>query len=491
MSQSRSFSTHASEGLSIQVLQPTVEEKMRYRSIGEMVTVANEALYIGKVGGRLAAAAWANSTTNTWQLPASHPRNSDKKKCVDLARIAYEMREPPRAVFLKELRRNHTLQYLIHAKRAYIHPTGVVGLGTSCGYVQMHEGCETIFKFIGRKWFDQCEAHMRAELVSWNSLFVTNLLRTKDLDVVQKFAKGCIDKDPVTKNHTLPQRHERVFVITSLWDSNYHHFLTDSITRLVRHLAFIKNNPDVKIHIRAMETGAKKPHIIKSGLEMRRRIWEVLNISLDRIISGPVLANEVFLPRAPRCNAPIHHALELRLLADALSPPPPRVREKIKIKSKKRKVILQQRICVDPKKCKTDWRHYDDETVERFASLLSRAFPTHAVVIDDPRKNMPLSDNIKLYQEADILVGLHGAGFTNMMFMRNGSLAVEISGKWDGRMLPLCGFHSPLAAVFGVHMFHYFYDMKSEQQDLGFIVSETSRIWRHLSRSEGVRVEVK
>lgn len=36
-----------------------------------------------------------------------------------------------------------------------------------------------------------------------------------------------------------------------------------------------------------------------------------------------------------------------------------------------------------------------------------------------------------------MLIGLHGAGMTNMMFMKPGSTVVEIAGQYDGRMVSL------------------------------------------------------
>ena len=60
-----------------------------------------------------------------------------------------------------------------------------------------------------------------------------------------------------------------------------------------------------------------------------------------------------------------------------------------------------------------------------------------------------------------MVLGKHGAGFTNMMFMRPGGLAVELIGEFDGRMLPLCGYHGPLASIFGVHHYIYYYDFFS------------------------------
>ncbi len=51
-----------------------------------------------------------------------------------------------------------------------------------------------------------------------------------------------------------------------------------------------------------------------------------------------------------------------------------------------------------------------------------------------------------------------------MIFMPPGSLVVEIAGQFDGRMMPLCGYHGALAAIFGVHHYVYYYDWKGEQR---------------------------
>lgn len=70
---------------------------------------------------------------------------------------------------------------------------------------------------------------------------------------------------------------------------------------------------------------------------------------------------------------------------------------------------------------------------------------------------------IAVYRDVDLLVGVHGAGMTNVMFMPPGrSVLLEITGIFDGRILPVCGYHGPLAAIYGVHHVIYHYDSKAE-----------------------------
>ena len=71
---------------------------------------------------------------------------------------------------------------------------------------------------------------------------------------------------------------EKVFVLTALWDHNYHHFLLDSVVKLIRYLPFLLKYPDIKIHIRRFEQFCKKEKYISGGIEIRRRIWDILGL---------------------------------------------------------------------------------------------------------------------------------------------------------------------------------------------------------------------
>ena len=70
-----------------------------------------------------------------------------------------------------------------------------------------------------------------------------------------------------------------------------------------------------------------------------------------------------------------------------------------------------------------------------------------------------------------------------MIFMRPGSLVVEIIGHFDGRMMPLCGYHGSLAAIFGVHHYLYYYDWRGgETPDPAVIAQEAFNYHRFLNK---------
>ena len=62
---------------------------------------------------------------------------------------------------------------------------------------------------------------------------------------------------------------------------------------------------------------------------------------------------------------------------------------------------------------------------------------------------------IRMYANTDILIGLHGAGLTNIIFMPPNSLVVELAAQFDGRMQPLCGYHGPLAGISSLYFCTY------------------------------------
>ena len=62
---------------------------------------------------------------------------------------------------------------------------------------------------------------------------------------------------------------------------------------------------------------------------------------------------------------------------------------------------------------------------------------------------------VKLFSEANIVVGVHGAGLTNTMYMKAQQVVVELVSTFDSRHAPLTGIFPRLSALLGLHHYSY------------------------------------
>jgi hypothetical protein len=247
---------------------------------------------------------WASSTKISWLLSKDHPRNN-KTNCIAVTTAAGVS-----AIDLYHELKSNTSMYLVRAKSAFVHESGIIGL--PCGYFQAIEACETIFKFLGRKWWNKCTNLLQKSGSSWDLLW-----NSRDDGSISNFvsfnASACSDK------LVIPKRYKRVFTIAALWDHNYHHFLIDSLSRLIRNLPFLFANPDIMIHIREYEQFSTEARYILGGKRLRNNIFNLIGLNMSRFIAGPVLANEVYFPRAVKCNYPLRHSYEIRYRAKSFN----------------------------------------------------------------------------------------------------------------------------------------------------------------------------
>jgi len=266
---------------------PSDEEVAEYHSLPDTLTSANDALGKGLVNGLSLAYNWSIALENSWQLHPSHPRISSKPLCLN---HTINAAVKPISIYNRsnDIR---TWALISNIKHAFIHDSGIVGL--ECGYIQLHDGCETKFRFMGRKWNEKCRNNLAKNLISWASLYHDK----------NKFMELCgTSNDP---QQEIPATYDRVFVITSTWDHNFHHFIVDSLVRLARNYKFLMDNPDVYIHIRRYEQYAKHENFINAAKALRRGLLDLIGIPYDRIISGPIFATNVYLPSMPKCNSQV------------------------------------------------------------------------------------------------------------------------------------------------------------------------------------------
>jgi len=241
-------------------------------------------------------------------------------------------------------------------------------------------------------------------------------------------------------------------------------------------LDWLKANPDVFIHIRKFEDrlGNETSSAVATGRNARKRILALLGLEEGRFVTGPVRARLAISPRTSTCNYLLSSALELRLLShrltalahghlgdaqwrplDLFRPRGPLYRPR----GNRPRVVLQHR---HKSSFWAGWRNMNNETFALvLASVEAHLRPSSVVVFSSGNDTQQQVDHYRneiiTYNEADILIGMHGAGLANLIFMRPGSIVVELTSDYEGKVGPVCGYTGPLAAVFGLHhVIHYF-----------------------------------
>jgi hypothetical protein len=88
---------------------------------------------------------------------------------------------------------------------------------------------------------------------------------------------------------------------------------------------------------------------------------------------------------------------------------------------------------------------------------------------------------VRIYELSNLCI----LGMTNVVFMPRNSLVIEIVGKFDGRMLPVCGYHGPLIAMYGNHHYLHYYDWKGGELLLANVMAKESyQFYKYIQRSK-------
>jgi len=96
-------------------------------------------------------------------------------------------------------------------------------------------------------------------------------------------------------------------------------------------------------------------------------------------------------------------------------------------------------------------RQWSDAFANKILTALQQAFPLYRVVLfTDRNETMMLchSCQMRVFAETDVLIGVHGAGLANMLYMKPNSAVVELAPYGnDGRCILGGGPFSRIAAV--------------------------------------------
>ncbi|KAJ1432298.1 hypothetical protein B484DRAFT_395042 [Ochromonadaceae sp. CCMP2298] len=101
-------------------------------------------------------------------------------------------------------------------------------------------------------------------------------------------------------------------------------------------------------------------------------------------------------------------------------------------------------------------RRWDKVKYPLMLQALRDNFPAHRVDIfadtDEKLMTCPLCQ-VRAFHRADVVIGMHGAGLSNAMFMRPGSVLVEVVYDFDARHAPIIGIFPRLSEIIGLHHF--------------------------------------
>ena len=250
------------------------------------------------------------------------------------------------------------------------------------------------------------------------------------------------------------RKYDKVFVMTQYDDTQIGQFILEALPKLVYHLDYIRSNPDVKIHY-GFSKLAVLPDFVLPNLYLR---WLGLE---HRLVNGTIYANEVMMPREGGCQDVSYNAWEALTMRQrfiqmtdldprsAAIPKIPRLLVLTRTAGKFMQNQYDHKVRSWPK----------GKFVPDLLSALKVAFPELSVELFSDADEALMTCQpcqIRLFSTARVVIGHHGAGLTNTLYMPQGGIVVEVSTFIDSRNVPGIGIFPTVANVVGLNHFSYY-----------------------------------
>lgn len=332
--------------------------------------------------------------------------------------------------------------WLLTAKNAYVSMCG--SIHASCGLIHTNANCKgTAFLVMGQAFKNKCSY---------------SKLNTVD---IKKGSNFTCDKGTPFSNDVVVE--DRVFVLGEVDDTYVYHIHLEIMPRIIYHLDFIKNNPDIKISIGC---DTKKSHDqtmsgLDHGLLSMKPIMELAGISMDRlIVHKHVYAKEVYFPMEGGCQDPVYNTWQIlnmrKYFFDKLN-----ITEQDQYQKKPVMMLMKRSSAAKHTRNSHDLvRQWSDGFADKMLTSLQNKFPRYRVVLFTDRNETLMKCfecQIRAFAEVDVLIGIHGAGLANIVYMKPNSAVIEIAPYGnDGRCLLGGGPFSRIAAVMAQnYMIHH------------------------------------
>lgn len=271
---------------------------------------------------------------------------------------------------------------------------------------------------------------------------------------------------------------DKLFVVAEVDDSYVYHIHIEIMPRIVYHLDFLLKNPDVKILIGcdSKQTNDLTDFGLRHMMLSIQSVVELVGLSIDRfIVHKNVFAKEVYLPQEGGCQDPIYNTWQIlhmrKILLKKLNLDSVILQHSKSSSSmsnmKHKRVLTLLRRSTNSKHTRNNHdsvRQWSDKFTNQMLVELQKSFPQFQIKLFNDKNQTLMSCHacqIEEFYSTDILVGVHGAGLSNMLYLKPNSAVVEIAVyQNDGRCLLGGGPFSRLAAVLShnYYMHHPPYD---------------------------------
>lgn len=233
----------------------------------------------------------------------------------------------------------------------------------------------------------------------------------------------------------------RVFILAEVDDTYVYHIHLEIIPRLVYHLDFLRKNPDVMLLYGCDHKRTKKQTEggLKLGIKGMRLYLDALGIDADRlVVHKHVYANEIYLPMEGGCQDPVYNTWQIltmrRLFLESFH-----VDTSAATKRPVMLLVKRSSSSTSTRNSGDLVRQWSDGFTAELQTVLRAEFPSYDVVLyNDQDKQLMncLECQVKLFASADVCIGMHGAGLSNIIYMRPNTAVVEFCPYGnDGRCL--------------------------------------------------------
>ena len=207
--------------------------------------------------------------------------------------------------------------------------------------------------------------------------------------------------EPQAEYNTTPIYNE-VFVVTQYWGESFYHRMVELFPRLSPFLQFLKENVNIKIHING---GAED--------DVTKMIFTSLGLNPSRAVQGTLRSKVAYLPRGTPCGIP--NIPETQILANVYH-------NYIK---KEVSPTLRNKLILIKRSANASRAFQAQAEIEDMVKTIAGKYNLQYYLWDDDPLP-PISEAMRVFYQAAMIVAPHGAGEANMVFSQPGTYVIEV-----------------------------------------------------------------